>query len=316
MGDMDHAPAPPPPPPATAEQCYRHPGVQTGVHCTRCGRPICPDCMIPAPVGHQCPECVHGAKQDFRRPAARVSIGPRTGFTVTNALLAVLVVIFVGEVAYAGPNSLLSGPTNGQLIRMGGDVGIAVAAGQVWRLFTSMFLHIGIFHILMNGYALYLFGNVVEAEQGSRRLVVLYLVTGLCASATSYAFGSPVAVGAGASGAIFGIFGVFLGYSWRRRDLAFYAARVRSALWLIAINAFIAFTIPSIDWRAHLGGLVAGLVIGAASDGIVTLPKRYGFALGIGVVAAATVALVVFRTDQLQPLVQFWPQVARRFGAG
>ena len=51
----DHLPSPPAP---TIEVCYRHPDVQTRVHCTRCDRPICPDCMIPAPVGHQCPECV------------------------------------------------------------------------------------------------------------------------------------------------------------------------------------------------------------------------------------------------------------------
>jgi membrane associated rhomboid family serine protease len=303
MGGMDQAPVPPPPPPATIEQCYRHPGVQTGVHCTRCGRPICPDCMVPAPVGHQCPECVRDAKQDFRRPAARVAVAPRTGLTVTNALLLILVAVFIGEVVYAGGPSLVSGPSRGQLIRMGGDVGIAVAAGQVWRLFTSMFLHIGLFHILMNGYALYLFGNVVEAEQGSWRFLALYLVTGLGASAASYTFGDPLAVGAGASGAIFGVFGAFLGYSWRRRDLAFYRARVRSAISLIAINAFIAFTFPSIDWRAHVGGLVSGLVVGAASDGVGPLSKRYGFALGIGVVATVTIAMVVLRTEQLQPLV-------------
>src|SRR3982751_2164907 len=98
MGGMDRSPVPPPPPPATLEECYRHPGVHTGVHCTRCGRPICPDCMVPAPVGYQCPECVKGAKQDFRRPAARVAVGPRTGVTVTNGLLLVLILVFIGEV--------------------------------------------------------------------------------------------------------------------------------------------------------------------------------------------------------------------------
>ena len=62
----DHLPFPPAP---TIEVCYRHPGVQTRVHCTRCDRPICPDCMIPAPVGHQCPECVEQAQVFVCGPA-------------------------------------------------------------------------------------------------------------------------------------------------------------------------------------------------------------------------------------------------------
>ena len=84
----DRTPAPPPPP--VIEHCYRHPSVQTAVHCTRCGRPICTDCMLPAPVGHQCPDCVQDARQEFHR-VGRPSAGPRRGLTVTNLLLLILV---------------------------------------------------------------------------------------------------------------------------------------------------------------------------------------------------------------------------------
>ena len=64
----DHLPSPPAP---TIEVCYRHPNVPTRVHCTRCERPICPDCMIPAPVGFQCPECVEEARREFRKGSGR-----------------------------------------------------------------------------------------------------------------------------------------------------------------------------------------------------------------------------------------------------
>jgi Tat protein translocase TatC len=81
------------PAPPTIEYCYRHPSVQTGVHCTRCGRPICTECMIPAPVGYQCPECVQQARREFRqgpgRPRLRVS-----GLSATKLLLVALLAGF------------------------------------------------------------------------------------------------------------------------------------------------------------------------------------------------------------------------------
>lgn len=298
-----------PPPPALDDRCYRHPSVVTGVHCTRCGRPICTDCMVPAPVGHQCPECVRTAKQEFRRPAQRVGAGPSRGFTFTNALLAVLVAVYALEILVAGPQRLLGGPGAQTLVDLGANVGlwrergtleiIGIGTGQSWRLFTAMFLHIGIFHLLMNGYALFIFGNVIEGEQGRARFVVAFLVTGLAASAASYAFGSPFAPSAGASGAIFGLFGVFLGHAWRRRDLAFYAQRVRSAMTLIILNAIIGFTVPGIDWRAHAGGLVAGVLIGYLGEGVGTLPKRVGYISALVLVVAVTIGLTLWRTGDL-----------------
>jgi membrane associated rhomboid family serine protease len=304
----------PPPPPVLGERCYRHPNVETAVHCTRCGRPICPDCMIPAPVGHQCPECVKGAKQEFRRPATRVATGPTRGFSVTNVLLLVLVWVYVVEVVVGGMGTLVSGPPIGTLYRLGASVGLVtvhgqpggIAAGEYWRLFTAIFLHASLLHIAFNGYALYIFGNIVEQELGRWKFLAIFLVTGLAASAASYAFGDPQVVSVGASGAIFGVFGAFLAYSWRRRELAFYAQRVRTAMTLVLINLVFSFTFPGIDWRAHVGGLVAGLIAGAAVDGVGD--RRTGtvaLVASLTAIMLVTVGLTVWRTDALRQQFSF-----------
>ena len=273
---MDQGAVPPPPP--VIEHCYRHPSVETRVHCTRCGRPICTDCMVPAPVGHQCPECVKEARQEFHRPAARIGGRPGPGLTVTNALLMIMIAVFGVEMVVGGPGSLLTGPSASIMVRLGASIGltpapgggcpIGIAAGQYWRLFTPIFLHAGIIHIAFNGYALFIVGNVVEQELGWRRFLAIFFVTGLCASAASFAFGAYYVPGVGASGAIYGLFGAFFAYNWRRRDMAFYAARMRSMGTLIAINLVLSFSIRFIDWRAHVGGLLAGIVLGLAAEGM------------------------------------------------
>lgn len=303
-----------PPPPALDESCYRHPGVRTGVHCTRCGKPICPDCMVPAPVGHQCPGCVGSARQEFRRPAQRVATGPAPGFSLTNALLVILVAVYGVSVLAGGAGSLLVGPGARTLIDLGASIGLAqlpgegfvgIALGQEWRLFTAMFLHAGLIHLAMNGYVLYIFGNVIEQEIGRGRFLVAYVVTGLVASAASYAFGVPNVPSVGASGAIYGLFGVFLAYSWRRRELAFYAARVRTATTLIVINLLFTFSVRGIDWRAHVGGLVAGIVIGLAVDGFggSSRTRMLTFVAAAVGLLAVTAWLTTTRTDELRVLV-------------
>ena len=90
MTDTGFPPIPPPPPPAF-EYCYRHPQVVTGVHCTRCGRPICPDCMTAAPVGYQCPDCVNSARQEFKRGA-----GKRIGSVGTSPNQALVIINYGG----------------------------------------------------------------------------------------------------------------------------------------------------------------------------------------------------------------------------
>jgi membrane associated rhomboid family serine protease len=304
------------PPPPTTERCYRHPSVETGVHCTRCGRPICPDCMIPAPVGHQCPECVNEARREFRQgPGRRIAVANvRRKASVTTVLLGLIGAMFVVELLNGG-GDVINGPSPAQLVKLGASIGLfqtssgaigGIAAGQYWRLVSSMFLHAGIFHIAFNAYALWIFGSIIEQELGRSRLVLIYAVTGLCASAASYAFGPPFTPAVGASGAIFGLFGAFIAYNYRRRHLALAAARLRSAIMLIAINAFIAFSIPGIDWRAHAGGLVSGLVAGYVVEGTGSASaRRTILVLGTIGLLAAVVALVSWHTAQLQK--QFGP---------
>src|SRR5690242_13828879 len=121
MAAVDPTAVPPPPP--VIEHCYRHPNVETGVHCTRCGRPICPDCMYPAAVGHQCPSCVKEAKQEFQRPAQRVGT-VRRGWTLTNLILLALVGVYVLEVSAGGAGDIIAGPSTPTLVRLGASVGL------------------------------------------------------------------------------------------------------------------------------------------------------------------------------------------------
>jgi membrane associated rhomboid family serine protease len=251
------------------ETCYRHPRVVTGVHCTRCGRPICPDCMTPAPVGYQCPECVREARQVAPRRRVRVKFILGRPGSITTTLLVVNIAMFLVEVGVGGSRSLFDGPTPQKLFDLGAMFPPAIALGhQYWRLVTAMFLHIGIIHIAFNMYALYLFGYLIENAFGQLRFIAIYFVAGFLGSVISFAFGPIGTVGAGASGAIFGLLGAWIAYNYRRRGSALAEANLRWALMLIGLNTVIALSFHAIDWRAHLGGLVAGVIAGGLAEGL------------------------------------------------
>ena len=290
----DHLPSPPAP---TIEVCYRHPDVQTRVHCTRCDRPICPDCMIPAPVGHQCPECVEQARRDFRSGPGRALRG---GVSATKALLVAIAIPFVIEVILGGPQALFN-PSAEILFDMGAMQPIAVADGQFWRLFTAMFLHVGLLHVALNAYFFWLFGRMVESSFGRTWMVLIYVVAGFLASVASYAFGPVDTLAVGASGAISGVFGAFIAYNYRRRQHAMNAANLRLALTVIVLNAVIAIGYSSIDWRAHLGGLVAGFALGYLAD--ISGPARQRAVVrfaGVATLVVIGIALVLWRTAEIR----------------
>jgi membrane associated rhomboid family serine protease len=238
-------------------RCYRHPGRETGVRCTRCDRPICPECMVPASVGFQCPECVAEGRKAVR-PVRTVYGGTvrRGGLDATRILIGVNLAVFL--IAAGSGAGVLSGNGTSSIYDHFALIPPAVAHGEWYRLVSSMFLHFGVLHIAFNMWALYVIGTPLEQMLGRLRYVVLYALAGLGGAIASLAFGPVFEVAAGASGAIYGLFGAFYVIT-RRRGL-----ETGPIVLLIGINLVFSFTFSGIDWHAHVGGLVVGAAVAAA----------------------------------------------------
>ncbi|MEU4170522.1 rhomboid family intramembrane serine protease [Streptomyces sp. NPDC026665] len=277
--------------------CYRHPDREAGVRCTRCERPICPECMVSASVGFQCPDCVRGGSGTGHAPAANqprtlaggaVASDPRL---VTKVLIGLNLALYLVQVAVgsAFTNSFelfgrawLSGEVQG------------VAEGQWYRMVTSMFLHGGVMHILFNMVSLWWIGGPLEAALGRARYITLYFVSGLAGSTLSYLLADPGQPSLGASGAIFGLFGA-TAVLMRRLNYD-----MRPVIGLLVVNLIISFSPGfNIAWQAHVGGLIGGVVVGYA---MVHAPRerrnlvQYGVA---GLMLAAVVVTTLLRTAQL-----------------
>jgi membrane associated rhomboid family serine protease len=172
---------------ATAEKmyCYRHPDRETGVSCSECGRGICPDCMVFAPVGIRCPEHA-GVAQG----AAKVTTGVRRaayeggGALVTKTLIAINVLVFFVNLAQGSTLSRVSGSLfeRGALY-IGSPFTSGLADGEWWRLITSAFLHGSLIHLGMNMLVLWIVGTPVEQAIGRGRFLSLYIVSGLAGGA-------------------------------------------------------------------------------------------------------------------------------------
>ena len=241
----------------TALTCYRHPDRETGVRCARCDRPICPACMVPASVGFQCPECVAEGRRTVR-PARTIYGGrvARGGAEVTRVLVGINVAVFLVTVV-SGAN-VLTGQGRSRLYDDFALIPAYVGQGEWWRLVSSMFLHYGIVHIGFNMWALLVIGSPLEAMLGRLRFLALYFLSGIGGGILSFATGSVLTPAAGASGAIFGLFGALFVVA-RRRNL-----ETGGILGLIVVNLILSFTFANIDWRGHVGGLVVGTAIAAA----------------------------------------------------
>lgn len=278
--------------------CYRHPGREAHIRCVRCERRICPDCMIPASVGFQCPECVRAGNKAVRQ--GRTVFGGRVtndpGW-VSKVLIGINVVMYVLQLALGNTFVhrlwLIRGPVVDPLLH---EV-VGVADGEYYRLLTSAFLHGGLIHLALNMYALYLFGPPVEAALGRVRFAALYLISALGGSAVSYAFALPAQPSLGASGAVFGLLGAFLVVNRRLgRDTS-------GVLVLLFINLAYGFLVPRIDWRAHVGGLIVGALCAAAIAYAPAKPAGRRTAVqvaGLAGAAALVAVVVVLRTAQVQ----------------
>src|SRR3989449_3357311 len=160
--------------------------------------------------------------------------------------------------------ALAGGSTNrSTLMAFGVKDNAAIARGQWWRFVTPIFIHIGMLHLIFNSYALWIVGPQVEKLYGPARFVILYVFTGVAGVTGSY-FYHPETISAGASGAIFGLFGVLLVFGIRYRSAippAFKRAVGMGVLPVIVINLVIGFSIQAIDNSAHISGLLAGAVL-------------------------------------------------------
>ena len=276
--------------PEAAPTCYRHPDRATYVRCTRCNRYICPQCMNDAAVGHQCAECVGAGAKTVREP--RTAFGGRQyGATpvVTYTLIAVNVLMFVLQ--------NVSADLQRELVLFSP----AVADGELYRLLTSAFLHYGITHLLFNMWALYVVGPPLEMALGRLRFTALYVLSALGGSVLVYLLSSLSAQTAGASGAIFGLFGATFVVG-KRLNLD-----VRWVIGLIAINLAFTFVIPlissqNISWQGHIGGLATGALV-AAAYAYAPRERRTLFQVSVTVaILVVFVLLIWWRTAELLTL--------------
>ena len=175
---------------------------------------------------------------------------------VTWILLVVNLMVWAGLELSGGSTSVPN------LLRWGAKFGPAIADGEYWRLFTPMFLHIGFAHLLTNSLGLIIFGRLVERYFGSLNFLLIYLLAGVFGNIASYAALSN-GVGAGASGAVFGIIGAYGSFLFRNRSTT--GSMAQSTLGglgiIVGINLIFGFSVSGIDNWAHIGGLVGGFLI-------------------------------------------------------
>lgn len=304
---MDQAPGSPQGPrdqePQNAQSlptCYRHPDRETGIRCTRCERPICPECMVSASVGFQCPECVRSGSGTGHAPTATqprtiaggtVAADPRL---VTKILIGLNLAVFLVQMSMGDRFTDRFDLIGRAYVPILGSIE-GVAEGQWYRLVTAMFLHDAqnYIHILFNMLSLWWIGGPLEAALGRARYLTLYFVSGLAGSALSYLLAAPNQPSLGASGAIFGLFGA-TAVLMRRLNYD-----MRPVIALLVINLIFTFGWSNIAWQAHIGGLVAGVVVGYA---MVHAPRERRALIQYGVCAlvlAVVLITTLVRTAQL-----------------
>jgi membrane associated rhomboid family serine protease len=266
------------------QTCYRHPNRETGVSCSNCGRPICPECMTSTPVGMRCPDC---ARQTTKVRVGAGAFSPTAGkMPATIALIAINVLVFVIELAGGGTGSFSGG---GTVINDAGLRGPDVANGDWWRVITGGFLHAGFLHLLLNMYVLYVAGSILEPGIGTPRFLGIYFVS-LIAGSLGALLVDPNALTVGASGAIFGLMAAVVVIA-RGRGMEQIASQFGL---FIVLNLVLTFSISGISVGGHIGGLIGGfmaalLVIFVERQ----MSGRVGFGLelaGILLIFAATFA--------------------------
>jgi rhomboid protease GluP len=251
---------------------------------------------------------VSPAQQEAQASAPRGSVWslfiPKKGFFMTPLIIDINILLFIIMVL-SGPDIAknLFGPDTDTVLRWGGNFRALTFNGQWWRLFTCMFLHIGLMHLLLNMYALMYIGFLLEPLLGKWRFALAYLLTGLVSSMTSIFWHDQI-VSAGASGAIFGMYGVFLALITTN----VIHAKARKPL-LSSMAIFIGYNLlfglkGNIDNSAHIGGLLSGLVIGYIFYPGLT-KERWRYPSIAGSVVVAGIAMWILYQNTNKDMVTF-----------
>jgi membrane associated rhomboid family serine protease len=242
-------------------------------------------------VGFQCVDCIRGGNRSVRQATGRFGGAVPSQAKVTYTLMALNIVLYVIELAHSqlGYDWEMIG---GGIFFRGGPL-VGVAGGQWYRLITSAFIpppgdgYLSFIDIAFNMWALYIVGPAVERALGSVRYIAVYLVSAVGGSILIY-YLVPFEQAAGASGAIFGLFGAWFVLARRLN------ADVRPVVMLIVLNLILSFTISGIAWQAHVGGLIAGGLLTAA---YAYAPRKYRaplqIAATVGIVAIFVIAVLV-----------------------
>jgi rhomboid protease GluP len=218
---------------------------------------------------------------------------PTGGYFVTPVIIIVNIVIYILMVAN-GVNFFL--PENQDMLKWGADFAPNTLNGEWWRIITCCFIHFGILHLLLNMYALIYIGSLLEPHLGKAKFLLAYMLTGICSSIISLWWHEELVISAGASGAIFGMYGVFL--AMLTTNLIEKAQR--KAL-LTSIGIFVLYNLVNgvhgnIDNAAHIGGLLTGMVIGYAFVPGLKNPQnpglKYGLTTIVSIVLVAGAAFI------------------------
>jgi len=238
-----------------AETCYRHPDRETRVSCSSCGRPICPDCMTPTPVGMRCPECASQRTRVVRNPTGTPS--GFNAFPATYVLIAINVIVFLVQIANGSGGFRETGIS--QFVADYALFGPSVAEGEWYRLLTCGFLHASLIHIGFNMLILFFLGRLLEPALGTPRFLVLYFASLLAGSLGALVL-DPNALTLGASGAVFGLAAATFIIA-RGRGMDALASQIG---FLIVFNLVWSFVGSNISVGGHIGGLIGGALCALA----------------------------------------------------
>jgi membrane associated rhomboid family serine protease len=289
--------------------CVRHPDRPTGLRCVRCDRPACPDCLREASVGYQCVDCVAEGSKTIRQP--RTVAGARSGLrslVVVPVLIGLNVLVF-GITAFQA-QSIVENQSSSLFID-GTLIPGLVANGEYWRLLISGFLHFGNYggygpvHLVFNMFALWVLGRDLEVALGRVRFLTVYLLALFGGSVAVMLFGGLESSVAGASGAIYGLFGGIAVVVFRAK------MNPTPVLVLLGVNIFLSVALPGISLLGHLGGLVVGALTTAAlvyaprTKNLVRFQLWACVAIAVVLVAVLAVRVGVMDSCELTPDRQF-----------